>query len=387
MKTVPVARLSNEALIHELRASIAHDCTQTARQVALINEVERRRLYAPAGYPSMFAFCVGELHLSEDAAYKRIRVARTARSFPRVLVALAEGRVHLSGLTLLSHHMKPENVDHATVEALLTAATHKSKREIEQIIAERFPKPDMVAVVRPIPHAMPLGTGSTSATGAALEGSDEPQRVANTEGELAPGPVGGAVTLCQAPDILTSAPAEEHARVLPLAPQRYGVQFTMDQAGHDLLRHVQNLLGNQVSPGDLAEVVVRALKLLAAQLEKQKFAATERPLLRNRRLDPDSRHVPARVKRAVWKRDGGQCTFVSKGGRRCESRWDLELDHVHAYARGGEATLSGIRLRCRAHNQYEAEIIYGVEFMRQKRRESMDANTESSTPQAPPAPR
>ena len=33
----------------------------------------------------------------------------------------------------------------------------------------------------------------------------------------------------------------------------------------------------------------------------------------------------------------------------------------------GEATVGGIRLLCRAHNQYEAERTFGAEFMRHKR--------------------
>ena len=36
-------------------------------------------------------------------------------------------------------------------------------------------------------------------------------------------------------------------------------------------------------------------------------------------------------------------------------------------ARGGEATVDGIRIRCRTHNQYEAECTFGVGFMEAKR--------------------
>src|SRR5262245_42146270 len=158
MKSVPVSRLSDDALLCELNTSVAHGCARTARQVELIAEVQRRRLFAPAGYPSMFAFCVGELHLSEDAAYKRLRVARAARRYPQVLVALATGRVHLSGLTLLAHYINPAGKDavvfeFAIVDELLAAATHKSKREIEQLLAERFPRPDVKAEIRALPPA------------------------------------------------------------------------------------------------------------------------------------------------------------------------------------------------------------------------------------------
>jgi hypothetical protein len=69
----------------------------------------------------------------------------------------------------------------------------------------------------------------------------------------------------------------------------------------------------------------------------------------------------------VSKRDGGRCTFVSETGHRCEARADLEWDHVRPVARGGTSTVENIRLRCRAHNQYAAERVYGVEFMAAKR--------------------
>ena len=58
-----------------------------------------------------------------------------------------------------------------------------------------------------------------------------------------------------------------------------------------------------------------------------------------RRADPGSRHVAADVKRAVWKRDDGQCTYESESGRRCEARGNLQFDHVKEFARGGEATV------------------------------------------------
>jgi hypothetical protein len=81
----------------------------------------------------------------------------------------------------------------------------------------------------------------------------------------------------------------------------------------------------------------------------------------------DARHIPASVKRAVWERDGGRCTFVGENGHRCDSRTRLEYDHVEAVGSGGHATIKGLRLRCRAHNQYEAEKRFGRDFLNAKR--------------------
>ena len=302
-------------------------------------------------------------------AFERRPDQGTRRRYPAVLAALAEGRVHLTGLNLLAAHLK--HLTAADVDHVLRAATHRSKKDIELLLAQRFPKADLQAEVRPIPSGVSLAPRPTS--GPAVHRPEPAQLVAPTEGEHAPAQVGDPVILSH--QSAAPPPQTEFARVARLAPQRYGVQFTMDQAGHDLLLQVQDLLGHEVPRGDLAEVFVRALKAYAAQLERRKCAATENPHTARRR-NPDSRHVPAHVKRFVRKRDKGRCTYVSDSGHRCEARSDLEYDHVLEYARGGEATVSNIRLRCRAHNQLEAERTYGVEFMRHKR-ERADAERRS----------
>ena len=153
----------------------------------------------------------------------------------------------------------------------------------------------------------------------------------------------------------------------PLAPARFALQVTIDRSTHDDLRYAQALLGHQVPSGNVAEVLARALKLFVRHLEQRKFAATQRPRPGRRSSGAGGRHIPAEVKRAVWKRDGGRCTFVSGTGRRCESRTFLEFDHVVEVARGGRATTGGLRLRCRPHNQYGAECTFGAVFMRRKR--------------------
>jgi len=137
------------------------------------------------------------------------------------------------------------------------------------------------------------------------------------------------------------------------------------QSTYEKLQHARELLGHAVPSGDLAQLLDRALDALNEKLERQKFAKTERP--RPCRRSDDARHIPASVKRAVWQRDGGQCTFVSENGHRCEARTRLEYDHVKAVAQGGHATVKGLRLHCRAHNQLEAERAFGRDFMDAKR--------------------
>jgi hypothetical protein len=167
------------------------------------------------------------------------------------------------------------------------------------------------------------------------------------------------------------------ARLSPVAPERYALQVTIGKRTHDKLRHAQALLGHHVPSGEVAEVLDRALDALIRQLERRKFAATDRPRCRRRTGSANPRHVPAEVRRAVWQRDGGRCTFVSAAGHRCEARTRIELDHVKPVAWGGQATVEGMRLRCRAHNQYAAECAFGAGFMSRKREAAQNAAREA----------
>src|SRR5437867_1040347 len=192
-----LSHLGDDVLLRDLAALVAHDCTTTAALLAHIAEFDTRRLYLPAAYPSTYLYVVHELRLSEDSALKRIRAARTARQFPAIFDAVADGRLNLSSVVVLTPYLTAENAG-----GLLAAAAHE-----------------------------------------------------------------------------------------------------------------------------------RALDLLIATVEQSKFAATTRPR-KKRRPTASKRHIPAAVKRAVWERDQGRCSFVSESGQRCPSRTRVEFDHVDEVARG-----------------------------------------------------
>jgi len=124
--------LASLTLLQELKTANASVCCSTARLIALIAEVEERKLYVPAAYDSMYAYCVGELHMSEDAACRRISVARTARHLPAIFEAIADGRLHLSAVEQMGPHLTQQNADE-----LVAAAAWKTKAPVVQLLAER----------------------------------------------------------------------------------------------------------------------------------------------------------------------------------------------------------------------------------------------------------
>ena len=125
----------NEAIWQQRRRS-------TAQGLAHLAEIDARRLYLPAAHPSMFSWCVHVLGLSDDEAYDRIRAARVARQFPVLFELLADGRLNLTGICLLAPHLTAGNA-----EDLLEAAARKTKREIQQLTAARFPRSEMLTMV------------------------------------------------------------------------------------------------------------------------------------------------------------------------------------------------------------------------------------------------
>ena len=146
---------SDRDLLAEVSRLAASEREATAQLVASLAEVDARQLYLSEGCSSLFTYCTQVLHLSEHAAYNRIEAARTARRFPQILERLADGSIHLTAVRLLAPTLTAENH-----RALLDAARHKSKRDIEHLLAQLKPEPDVAPCIRklPAPAASPLVT-------------------------------------------------------------------------------------------------------------------------------------------------------------------------------------------------------------------------------------
>jgi hypothetical protein len=347
MTTIESAtHLSDGDLLSEVTRAVTDEHAATAHLIALLAEVDVRRLYLGQGYSSLFTYCTQALHLSEHAAYGRIEAARAARRCPMVLDLLADGSLNVTTVGLLARHLTADNHRH-----VLERARHKSKREVECIVAALWPLPVVPSSVRKLPN--PVGPTATPELPAR---ADHHEVVAAPEGSEP----------CRLFDKPMAPPAPRVPRaaaVTPLAPTRYRLQVTVSAEAHEDLRRAQDLLRHVIANGDLAMVVARALKLLVQQLERTRCAQTSRP----RQAHParsGSRHVPAAVRRAVWARDKGQCAFEGKDGR-CRERGFLEIHHVVPYATGGKTVGENLQLRCRAHNAFEAEHFFGPPMVRE----------------------
>jgi hypothetical protein len=175
-------------------------------------------------------YCTRVLHLSEDAALKRLRAARVARRHPQIFDAIAGGRLHLAGAVMLAPHVTDDNVDQ-----LLAEAAHRTKSEIEVLVARLAPRPDLPTSITPI----------------------DPAERASDAAELAPAP--------------GPPPAPPATRMTPLSPERFALRVTISQETRDKLERAQALLRHRHPDGDLGAVIGRALDALLVVLKRERF--------------------------------------------------------------------------------------------------------------------
>jgi hypothetical protein len=371
----PLQSLSDDQLLSGLADVAGQTCRAESSLVAHIAEVDLRHLYARFACSSMFGYCTRILHLAEGEAFRRIRVARASRRHPVLLEMLADGRLHVSGIAVLVRVLTAENRDR-----LLSRAIHKTKRQIQKIVAEMRPLPDVPSVMRKLP-ARPAAPTPTVLPTALIPGSaaDPLRAVAELPLELIPEPVASTPTVL-VPDAAFRPLTAAVPVIEPLSPARYKIQFTAGEELHDDLERLRALLRYEMPDGDLAAIVGKAVRELRQRLEARRFGQTSAPRKKPRPAAPSSRHVPFAVRRAVYERDQSQCRFVDAEGRRCPERHDLEFHHRHPFGLGGGPDVDNICLMCGPHNRYLAELDYGKEVMsRHMKRRTDDDTTRSGT--------
>ena len=339
-----VTSLSDDALLAHVGNLAARERQVTVDLIAALDELDARRLYLGAGYSSLFMYCTQALHLSEQAAYDRIAAARCGRRFPQVVERLADGRLTLTAVCLLRPVMTAENVD-----TLLNRATHQSKRAVEHLVAEIRPQPAVSTSVRKLPA--PRATVPGAAIALTADAVEAKEHALNTVALSAEDP--------QEPIHLTTQTSTRPAAIKPLTPDTYKVQFTLSSHGYQDLCRAQDLLRHTIPNGDAGVILERALALLVEQLEKTKLAAAKRPRLPRESQNPGGGHARRMAARPRPMR-------VRRDARPVPRARLARVPPCHPIADGGVATAGNIQLRCRAHNQHEADLWNGADIVKNR---------------------
>jgi hypothetical protein len=233
--------LSDDALLARLAEVVTRNRRAEAELVWHLAEVDRRKLYRREACPSMHVYATARLHLSDAEAYLRIAVARISRRFPVILSMLAAGKLHMSAIAMLGPHLRAE-----TAEAVLTRAIHRSRREIELLIAELAPRPDVPSRMRRLPADPPprptVGAAAPVPDGARnREVADPAAQPALTAAAAAP-----SAPLAPESENRPIPPTRSTAVMTPLSSSRYGVHFTAGAELHGKITRAQALLRHQI---------------------------------------------------------------------------------------------------------------------------------------------
>lgn len=250
MTNPSASHLSDEQLLAEIKTLADDERRATAALVGLLAELDARRLYLRESCSSLFTYCTRVLHLSEHAAYGRIEAARAARRFAMILDLLADGSLTLTAVCLVAPHLTPGN--HQDV---LGAAGHKSRREVELLVASIRPQPPIASSVRKVPVRQ-----ATEDRIASARRDDDALRVPLADA------AGGSTQLDTA--VIAPPPRNRPAVIAPLAPERYKVQFTISSATYEKLCRAQDLMRHTVANGDPAVIFDRALTLLVVDINR-----------------------------------------------------------------------------------------------------------------------
>ncbi|MGC3997581.1 MAG: HNH endonuclease [Anaeromyxobacter sp.] len=385
MADVTLALLDDSTLMGRLLSLAGEERGLKVDFLLVLAEVERRKLYLVQGFSSLWVYCREALHLSEDGAWRRITAMRLLSRFPSLEAPLRDGRLSLTTLGLLREVLTAENLDD-----LLGRAAFKSKADVERLVVSVKPvvaPKDGLRRVPPTPAASASQLRPVDPTGATALALGPIEAAPSVPSEPA---VSSAPTFALTAPVSTPAPSRPELR--PVNGEQWSLRVTLDEEARAELEDLRNLLSHKVPDGNLAEVLKEAIRCAVEKHSRRKgavglakaaapvevtvpveaavLAESAAPAIPGEpvpflatpcRFNP--RTVTADVRREVWARDEGCCSYVSPDGRRCCSRWQLELDHIEAEALGGPPTSRNLRLRCRSHNLWAAVETFGREKM------------------------
>ena len=295
--------ISDQELFEKLRLLSQEERRITSEVLMLLREVARRRLFAKRGHESLFTFLVQELGYDEGSAYRRVNAIRVIEVVPEVEQKLEEGKLTIAAVaqaqSFFVQEKKRDNpCSSEKKREILSKLEGKPKRETEQILAAEAPE----------------------------------------------------------------APKTDRARAISESATE--IRFTADSELLQMLKQIQALTAHhQIEPGYnglMKFMATQVLKKLDPVQQRERKVLTPGEVAAQQPQRKESRYIPASLKREVWKKGCGSCEYVSPvTGKRCSSKYGLQIDHIVPWALGGETSAQNLRLLCGCHNRLAAIEVFG----------------------------
>ncbi len=352
--------LTTEALDRSAEETVRAEKRNAALVIAHIAEISRRKAELECGYKNIFDYCTRRLKLSEGSVARRLQVANVSRRFPQLLVALAENRISLTVAGLLAAHLREDNVDR-----LLSDCTGMSTRNVEEYLVALKPKP----VFKPSIRKRPTQSRRSDEADQETPRTSEPPEQLSAE---------------QRPSHQPPTPS----LLEPAEPEIFNFRFSADKDFKEKFERLAEVLGVENPLKNMAEVFERAVDISLEKKDPKK--KRQRRLERQRRQSalggksrareiPEtsracaeekekakSRYIPSEVRERVLEQALHQCEYTARDGTRCTAKTGLEIEHERPFALFHTHEERFLKVLCRRHNLFQAERVYGPEFIRAK---------------------
>jgi len=348
--------LSDKNLLENLKNLVCREREITLQTLHHLREVERRRLYAKMAYSSLFEYVVKELKYSESAAQRRISSMRLLKEIPVIESKVQSGALTLSALSQAQTFFRQEKETIKSVEEkveILELLENKTLHQVQRELLSRSSNPASL---------VPERVKAVSATHSEIKFLAEAGLLNDIE-ELR-NLLSHSKPCASIKDLIAFAVSRAVNELRPKAPKNSSATKTEERvtaSGENRapsMTHV-NPKSPKISHVGIGAHVAETRRLKVCHIKK----TTDSP---QRITQSKSRYIKYEVKRQVWQRDGGQCTFSDPAsGRKCCSKYKVEFDHIVPFAMGGQNSVENLRLRCQAHNQLSAIQFYGAKKMAQ----------------------
>ena len=301
--------LSDDNLLTETKVMATTEREATLTVLKYLREVERRKLFLRRGFSSLFDYVVKELHYSEGSAQRRIASMRLMNAIPAIQKKIEDGVLPLSTLSQAQTFFRQEAITSPVQKMeVLERLEGKTSREVEKLLVCESTSPEKLI----------------------------------------------------------------REKVRPLSESHHHLSLTISSDLLDKLTELKSLLAHRNPSMDTAKLLeilteesLAKHRIKAPKLPPAPAAEAKNKLAVTGAVQKRSRNIPANIKRRIWVRDDGKCTYKDPmTGRSCESKHFLQVDHKVPFAAGGDASEENLRLLCFAHNQLAAVDYFGTASLR-----------------------
>ncbi|MBK9294799.1 MAG: HNH endonuclease [Oligoflexia bacterium] len=359
--------LSKNDLITELKNLVSEERKLLSLVLDYLSEVQSRKLYLEMGYPSLFEFCVKELNYSESSAQRRISAMGLIKDIPEVKTKIESGHLNLTTLAQAAMfigqekrvNQKSYNINQK--RELLEKLENKSKRECERELIkisplatipqdrERIITEEKIEVRFVITKELKEKLERVKALISHKKANPSYEELLLELAEIALKKLDKSVDKVKSVDSCKKGNKE-----MGIIKDEQ-VSNSKDRCQNALpLVEVKNSEAQQVGKESANSQNTSVAKTLS-NTRHTRSSMQSNPLTIN--PIPNSRYIPAYIKRQVWQRDQGRCQYQStNSAQKCNSTYFIQIDHVTPFSHGGSSTdINNLRLLCANHNRYRWE--------------------------------